>query len=39
MNLYTDVIWYYFLKESDFNIYNQKEMIVRARKLIKQQKQ
>jgi len=39
MNLYTDVIWYFFLKESDFNIYNQKEMIVRARKLIKQQKQ
>jgi len=39
MNLYTDVIWFYFLKESEFNIYNQKEMIVRARKLIKQQKQ
>ena len=39
MNLYTDVIWFYFLKESEFNIYNQNEMIVRARKLIKQQKQ
>ena len=39
MNLYTDVIWLYFLKESEFNIYNQNEMIVRARKLIKQQKQ
>ena len=39
MNLYTDVIWFYFLKESEFNIYNQKEMIVKARKLIKQQKQ
>ena len=39
MNLYTDVIWFYFLKESDFNIYNQNEMIIRARKLIKQQKQ
>ena len=39
MNLYTDVIWFYFLKESEFNIYNQNEMIIRARKLIKQQKQ
>ena len=39
MNLYTDVIWFYFLQESEFNIYNQNEMIVRARKLIKQQKQ
>ena len=39
MNLYTDVIWFYFLKESEFNIYNQNEMIKRARKLIKQQKQ
>ena len=39
MNLYTDVIWFYFLKESEFNIYNQNEMIVRTRKLIKQQKQ
>ena len=39
MNLYTDVIWFYFLKESEINIYNQNEMIVRARKLIKQQKQ
>ena len=39
MNLYTDVIWFYFLKKSEFNIYNQNEMIVRARKLIKQQKQ
>ena len=39
MNLYTDVIWFYFLKESEFNIYNQNEMIVRARKLIKRQKQ
>ena len=39
MNLYTDVVWFYFLKESEFNIYNQNEMIVRARKLIKQQKQ
>ena len=39
MNLYTDVIWFYFLKESEFNIYNQNEMIVRAKKLIKQQKQ
>ena len=38
MNLYTDVIWFYFLKEGEFNIYNQNEMIVRARKLIKQQK-
>ena len=39
MNLYTDVIWFYFLKESEFNIFNQNEMIVRVRKLIKQQKQ
>ena len=39
MNLYTDVIWFYFLKKSEINIYNQNEMIVRARKLIKQQKQ
>ena len=39
MNLYTDVIWFYFLKESEFNIYNQNEMIIRAKKLIKQQKQ
>ena len=39
MNSYTDVIWFYFLKESEFNIYNQNEMIIRARKLIKQQKQ
>ena len=39
MNLYTDVIWFYFLKESEFNIYNQNEMIARAKKLIKQQKQ
>ena len=39
MNLYTDVIWLYFLKESEFNIYNQNEMIVRTRKLIKQHKQ
>ena len=39
MNLYTDVIWIYFLKESEINIYNQNEMIIRARKLIKQQKQ
>ena len=27
MNLYTDVIWFYFLKEGEFNIYNQNEMI------------
>ena len=39
MNLYTDVIWFYFLKKSEFNISNQNEMIVRAKKLIKQQKQ
>ena len=39
MNLYTDVIWFYFLKKSEINVYNQNEMIVRARKLIKQQKQ
>ena len=39
MNLYTDVIWFYFLKKSEFNISNQNEMITRAKKLIKQQKQ
>ena len=39
MNLYTDVIWFYFLKESEFNIYNQNEMIAKSKKLIKQQKQ
>ena len=39
MNLYTDVIWFYFLKKSEFNISKQNEMIVRAKKLIKQQKQ
>ena len=39
MNLYTDVIWFYFLKKSESNISNQNEMIVRAKKLIKQQKQ
>ena len=32
MNLYTDVIWIYFLKESEISIYNQNEMIIRARK-------
>ena len=39
MNLYTDVIWFYFLKESDINFYSQNQMVVRAKKLIKQQKQ
>ena len=39
MNLYTDVIWFYFLKKSEFNISNQHEIIARAKKLIKQQKQ
>jgi len=39
MNIYTDVIWFYFLKKSEINISNQNEMIVRAKKLIKQQKQ
>ena len=38
MNLYTDLIWFYFLEESDLNFFNQ-NMIVRAKKLIKQQMQ
>lgn len=38
MNLYTDLIWFYFLEESDLNFFNQ-NMIVRTKKLIKQQMQ
>ena len=38
MNIYTDLIWFYFLEESDLNFFNQ-NMIVRAKKLIKQQMQ
>ena len=38
MNLYTDLIWFYFLEEIDLNFFDQ-NMIVRAKKLIKQQMQ
>ena len=38
MNSYTDIIWFYFLKESDLNFYSHNQ-IVRARKFIKQQMQ
>ena len=38
MNLYTDLIWFYFLEESDLNFFNQ-NIIARAKKLIKQQMQ
>ena len=39
MNSYTDVIWFYFIKESDLNFFNQNQMVAKAKKLIKQQKQ
>ena len=38
MNLYTDLIWFYFLEETNLNFFN-KNMIVITKKLIKQQKQ
>jgi len=38
MNLYTDLIWFYFLEEIDLNFFDQ-NMIIRAKKLIKQQMQ
>ena len=39
MNSYTDVIWFYFIKESDLNFFSQNQMVAKAKKLIKQQKQ
>ncbi len=39
MNSYTDVIWFYFIKESDLNFLSQNQMVAKAKKLIKQQKQ
>ena len=39
MNSYTDVIWFYFIKESGLNFFSQNQMVAKAKKLIKQQKQ
>lgn len=36
MNSYTDVIWFYFIKESDLNFFSQNQMVAKAKKLIKQ---
>ena len=39
LNSYIDVIWFYFIKESDLNFFSQNQMVAKAKKSIKQQKQ